>query len=132
VTVLNVLVLVNRTKCNSVFINIISFWFQRFGLNYLKIDSEQRCEQNFDKVWKKIVFAFICNKVTCLLCGYQPSIVKKFVLQRHYKTKHFNEYSKYVDKEKSSLIEGLKLISRTCESEEGSFHFDFCFDFDEI
>ncbi|XP_067215683.1 protein FAM200A-like [Linepithema humile] len=31
-------------------------------------------------------------------------------LIRHYKNKHSNEYSKYVDEEKSNLIEGLKLI----------------------
>ncbi|XP_011872403.1 PREDICTED: general transcription factor II-I repeat domain-containing protein 2A-like, partial [Vollenhovia emeryi] len=30
--------------------------------------------------------------------------------QRHYKVKHSNEYSQYVDEEKFNLIEGLKLI----------------------
>jgi len=86
------------------------------------MDSEQRCEQNFDKVWEEIFFAFICDKVTCLLCGYQPSIVKKFILQRHYKTKHFNEYLKYVDEEKSSLIEGLKLVYQ--EGRSSNSHID--------
>jgi len=38
------------------------------------------------------------------------STIKKFVIERRYKNKHFNEYSKYVVQEKCSLIEGLKLI----------------------
>ncbi|XP_026827608.1 general transcription factor II-I repeat domain-containing protein 2A-like [Ooceraea biroi] len=71
---------------------------------------ERRYVQSFDKVWEEIFFASIYNKTTCLLCGYQPSIVKKFVLERHFKIKHLNEYSKYVDQEKSNLIEGLKLV----------------------
>ncbi|XP_067203780.1 general transcription factor II-I repeat domain-containing protein 2B-like [Linepithema humile] len=74
------------------------------------MDSEQRYYQFFDKVWEEVFFACIDNKTTCLLCGYQPDIVKKFVVYRHYKNKHSNEYSKYVDEEKSNLIEGLKLI----------------------
>lgn len=66
--------------------------------------------QSFDKAWEEIFFASICNKTTCLLCGYQPSVVKKYILHRHYNIKHSNEYAKYVDKEKSDLIEGLKLV----------------------
>lgn len=74
------------------------------------MDKEQRYVQAFDKVWEEMFFASICNKITCLLCGYQPSLIKKYILHRHYKNKHSNEYSKYVDEEKISLIEGLKLI----------------------
>jgi len=65
--------------------------------------------QSFDKVWEEIFFASIHNKTTCLLCGYQPSVVKKYVLHRHYNIKHSKNYSIYVDKEKSDIIEGLKL-----------------------
>lgn len=43
------------------------------------------------------------------LCDYQPVVVKKFVIDRHYKNIHSNE-SKYVDQEKCNLIERLKLI----------------------
>lgn len=74
------------------------------------MDTEQRYEQIFDKAWEDIFFAFVDNKTTCLLCGYQPSVVKKFVLHKHYNAKHSNEYSKYVGQEKYNLIEGLKLI----------------------
>lgn len=52
--------------------------------------------------------------------SYQPSLVKKYILQRHYKVKHLNDYSKYVDQEKSNLIEGLKLIYQEGSSREGS------------
>lgn len=74
------------------------------------MDKEKRYEQIFDKAWEDIFFAFVDNKTTCLLCGYQPSVVKKFVLHKHYNAKHSNEYSKYVGQEKYNLIEGLKLI----------------------
>jgi cell division protein FtsI/penicillin-binding protein 2 len=37
-------------------------------------------------------------------------VIKKFVVHRHYENKHSKEYAKYVDEEKSNLIEGLKLI----------------------
>jgi len=67
------------------------------------------CVQSFDKVWEEIFFASIDNKTTCLLCGYQPFVVKKYVLHRHYNIKHSQNYSIYVDKEKSDIIEGLKL-----------------------
>ncbi|KYN30338.1 hypothetical protein ALC57_00198 [Trachymyrmex cornetzi] len=70
-----------------------------------------RYVQSFDKVWKEIFFASINNKTTCLLCGYQPSVVKKYVLHRHYNIKHSNEYStKCVGQEKHDLIQGLKLV----------------------
>lgn len=74
------------------------------------MDSSQRCVQSFNKVWEEIFFASISNKIICLLCGYQPSLVKKFVLYRHYENTHSHEYSKYVDEEKLNLIEGLKLV----------------------
>ena len=72
--------------------------------------SEQKYEQNFDKVWENNFFAHINNYTVCLLCGYQPVVVKKFVIERHYKNKYLSDYSKYVRQEKSNLIEGLKLI----------------------
>ena len=61
-------------------------------------------------MWEDSFFACISNKTICLLCGYQPSVVKKFVIEKHYIRKHFKEYSKYVDEEKFNLIEGLKLV----------------------
>ncbi|KYQ55832.1 General transcription factor II-I repeat domain-containing protein 2B [Trachymyrmex zeteki] len=70
-----------------------------------------RYVQSFDKVWEEIFFVSINNKTTCLLCGYQPSVVKKYVLHRHYNIKHSNEYStKYMGQEKHDLIQGLKLV----------------------
>ncbi|KAG5335353.1 GT2D2 protein, partial [Acromyrmex heyeri] len=50
--------------------------------------------QLFDKVWEEMFFASINNKTICLLCGYQPSIVKKYILHRHYNIKHSKDYSK--------------------------------------
>jgi len=72
--------------------------------------SEQRYEQHFDKTWENNFFGLINNQTVCLLCGYHPVVVKKFVIDRHYKNKHADEYSKYVDQEKRNLIEELKLI----------------------
>lgn len=73
-------------------------------------EKDQRYEQNFNKIWQEIYFAYVDNKVTCLLCGYQPSVIKKYCLSRHYISQHSHEYSKYVDEEKSNLIAGLKLV----------------------
>jgi len=72
--------------------------------------TEQRYEQYFDKTWENNFFGLINNQTVCLLCDYYPVVVKKFVIDRHYKNKHADEYSKYVDQEKRNLIEGLKLI----------------------
>lgn len=74
------------------------------------MDSEQRYLQYFNKVWQDIYFSCIDNEITCLLCGYQLSLVKKYILQRHYMRKYSQKYSKYVNEEKSNLIEGLKLV----------------------
>lgn len=74
------------------------------------MDKDQRYVQMFNKKWQDIYFAFVDNKVTCLLCGYQPSVIKKYYLFRHYNSKHSHGYSKYVDEEKSNLIAGLKLV----------------------
>jgi len=61
----------------------------------------------------KNFFASIHNKlvfcITCLLCDYQLSVVKNYVLHRHCNIKHSKNYSIYVNKEKSGMIEGLKL-----------------------
>lgn len=86
------------------------------------MDSEQRYAQTFNKVWQDIYFACIHNIITCLLCAYQPSLVKKYILQRHYMCKHSQEYSKYVDEEKLNLIEGLKLVYQ--EGCSSSSHLD--------
>ncbi|KAL6421408.1 hypothetical protein ACFW04_014196 [Cataglyphis niger] len=67
----------------------------------------QRYVQHYDKNWENNFFAFIHNKTICLLCGYKPSHVKKFLIERHYKNKHSNEYAKYNGEEKINLIECL-------------------------
>jgi hypothetical protein len=72
--------------------------------------SEQRYVQHYDKMWQNNFFALINNRTVCLLCGFEPPIIKKFVIERHYKNKHFNDYFKYADQEKINLIEGLKLV----------------------
>ncbi|KAL6421117.1 hypothetical protein ACFW04_014112 [Cataglyphis niger] len=72
----------------------------------------QRYVQHYDKNWENNFFAFfrIRNKTICLLCGHKPSHVKKFLIERHYKNKNFNEYAKYNGKEKINLINSLKLV----------------------
>jgi len=72
--------------------------------------SEQRYVQHYDKMWKNNFFALINNRTVCLLCGFEPPIIKKFVIERHYISIHFNDYFKYADQEKINLIERLKLV----------------------
>lgn len=74
------------------------------------MDREQRCVQSLQKGMEEIFFASVCNKITCLLCGYQPLLDKKYNLLRHYQNKHSDNYSKYMNEEKFNLIEGLKLV----------------------
>jgi len=71
---------------------------------------KQIYEQQYLKVWKDIFFAFVRNRTICLLCGYEPSIVKRYNLERHYRIKHAAEYSSYGCQEKLNLLEGLKLV----------------------
>lgn len=75
--------------------------------------SEQRYVQHYQKVWKNNYFVLISNKTVYRQCGFEPLRIQKFIIQRHYKKKHFNSYSKYVGEEKYDLIEGLKLVSPT-------------------
>ncbi|KAG5316804.1 GTD2B protein, partial [Acromyrmex insinuator] len=56
---------------------------------YVEMD---RYVQSFDRASKKIFFAFINNK-TPVFYDYQLSVVKKYILHRHYNIKHSNEYS---------------------------------------
>lgn len=78
---------------------------------------EQRCVHSSEKDMEEIFFTYISNKITCLLCSFQPSFVRKYNCRRHYQEKHYNNYSKYVDEEKLNLIEGLKLIhQKGCSS----------------
>ncbi|XP_024880519.1 general transcription factor II-I repeat domain-containing protein 2B-like [Temnothorax curvispinosus] len=78
--------------------------------------SEQKYEQHFDKKWEDSFFTLIGNHTVCILCKYQPAVVKKFVIERHYKKKHSSEYSKYEGQEKRNLIKGLKLIYQESSS----------------
>ncbi|XP_070169425.1 general transcription factor II-I repeat domain-containing protein 2-like [Polyergus mexicanus] len=78
--------------------------------------SKQRYEQRYLKVWEDIFFAFVRNRTICLLCGYEPSIVKKYILERHYRIKHSGEYSNYACQEKLKILEGLKLVYQEGDS----------------
>jgi len=71
---------------------------------------KQKYEQRYLKVWENIFFAFVCNWTICLLCGYEPSIVKRYILERHYRIKHSAEYSNYTCQGKLNILEGLKLV----------------------
>lgn len=71
---------------------------------------KQNYNQQYNPLWEDYFFAFIANSTVCLLCGYQPTVVKKYVIEKHYKRKHSDEYVQYVGHEKSNLIEGLKLV----------------------
>lgn len=78
--------------------------------------SKQRYEQRHLKVWDDIFFTFVRNRTTCLLCGYEPSVVKKYILERHYRIKHSGEYSNYSCQEKLNILEGLKLVYQERDS----------------
>jgi len=80
--------------------------------------STQRYGQRHDKVWEDIFFAFVRNRTICLLCNYEPSVVKKYILERHYRVKHSGEYSKYTAQEKLKILEGLKLVHH----EDSTYH----------
>ncbi|XP_046145949.1 general transcription factor II-I repeat domain-containing protein 2-like [Osmia bicornis bicornis] len=54
--------------------------------------------------------SFISNQTICLLCGFKPLVVKKFIIERHFRTRHLLEYSNYSNTEKLNIIEGLKLV----------------------
>ncbi|KYN18712.1 General transcription factor II-I repeat domain-containing protein 2B [Trachymyrmex cornetzi] len=67
--------------------------------------------QVFEKSWEiNYFFSCISDRTICLLCGYEPSVVKKFVIERHFKRRHAEDYSNYSNSEKLSVIEGLKLV----------------------
>ncbi|EZA57622.1 General transcription factor II-I repeat domain-containing protein 2B, partial [Ooceraea biroi] len=53
---------------------------------------------------------YISNRTICLLCGFEPSIIKKFVIDRHFRRCHSVQYSNYSDTEKLNIIEALKLV----------------------
>jgi len=93
-------------------LNSLKEWMNTFD-NFLI-----RYGKNFFCIYyNKLVFC-----VTCLLCDYQSSVVKKYVLHRHCNIKHSKNYSIYVDKEKSGMIEELKLTYQ--EGCSSSFHVD--------
>ncbi|KYN11922.1 General transcription factor II-I repeat domain-containing protein 2B [Trachymyrmex cornetzi] len=67
--------------------------------------------QVFDKSWEfNYFFSYISDRIICLLCGFQPSVVKKYVLEKHFKTRHSVNYLNYSNSEKLNIIEGLKLV----------------------
>lgn len=72
--------------------------------------SKQRYGQRHDKVWEDIFFTFVRIRTICLLCNYEPSVVNKYILEKHYRVKHFGEYSKYTAQKKLKLFAGLKLV----------------------
>lgn len=48
---------------------------------------------------------FVCY----VIMSRRVSIVKKYILERHYRVKHSGEYSKYTTQEKLKIFERLKL-----------------------
>lgn len=72
--------------------------------------TKQRYGQRYDKEWEDMFFGLVDNRTTCLLCGFQPSIIKKFILKRHYGMRHHKQYSNYTGQEKLNILEGLKLV----------------------
>lgn len=45
-----------------------------------------------------------------LLCGFEPALIKKNAIERHYSHYHAQEYASYEGREKFDLIEGLRLV----------------------
>ncbi|EZA53490.1 General transcription factor II-I repeat domain-containing protein 2B [Ooceraea biroi] len=71
----------------------------------------QKYIQEFDRSWEINYFLnYISNRTICLLCGFEPSIIKKFVIDRHFRRCHSVQYSNYSDTEKLNIIEALKLV----------------------
>ncbi|KYN03873.1 General transcription factor II-I repeat domain-containing protein 2B, partial [Cyphomyrmex costatus] len=65
----------------------------------------------FDKSWEiNYFFSCISGRTICLLCRYELSVAKKFVIEKHFKNRHEKNYSNYSNSEKLSVIEGLKLV----------------------
>jgi len=72
---------------------------------------EKKYVQGFDKSWGvNYFFSYISDRTICLLCGFKPLTVKKFVIERHFKNSHSERYSNYFNSEKLNIIEGLKLV----------------------
>lgn len=70
----------------------------------------QHHKQKFNKAWEDIFFACIANRTVCVLCGFEPICVEKYIVKRHYELKHSKDYSTYEGHEKSALIEALRLV----------------------
>ncbi|XP_029160186.1 general transcription factor II-I repeat domain-containing protein 2B-like [Nylanderia fulva] len=69
----------------------------------------KRYVQEFDQSWEvNYFFGYISDRTVCLLCGFEPSVVKKFAIERHFRNRHAVDYSNYSHSEKLSVIEGLK------------------------
>ncbi|XP_029160323.1 general transcription factor II-I repeat domain-containing protein 2-like [Nylanderia fulva] len=80
--------------------------------------SKQNYEQRYDRIWEDIFFVFVRNRTTCVLCGYEPSVVKRYNLKRHYRVKHSGQYSSYTSEEKLKILEGLKLVYQADNSSD--------------
>jgi len=81
--------------------------------------TQQRYVQHYNKEWGDNFFVFIYNRTVWLLCGYQSSIIKKFMIEKYYKNKHFANCSRYVDEEKFNFKRGIK-IKKGCR-----YHFRY-------
>lgn len=77
-------------------------------------------EVSMINIWEDIFFVLVRNQTTCLLCGYEPSVVRKYVLERHYRVKH-SGYSSYTYQEKLKILEGLKLVYQADNSVSRDF-----------
>ena len=70
-----------------------------------KIDAECRV---FKKMWTaKYLFTEIRGKAVCLVCGDQIAVFKEYNLNRHYKTKHSENYKNLSDAEMARMSEDL-------------------------
>jgi hypothetical protein len=70
----------------------------------------QHHKQKFHKAREDIFFACIANRTVCVLCGFEPTCVEKYIVKRHYELKHSKDHSTYKGHEKSALIEALRLV----------------------
>ncbi|XP_060929426.1 general transcription factor II-I repeat domain-containing protein 2-like [Limanda limanda] len=70
-----------------------------------KIDAECRV---FNETWTaKYLFTEVKGKAVCLVCGEQIAVFKDYNLNRHYETKHGENYRKLTDEERARTSEVL-------------------------
>ena len=77
-----------------------------------RIISDEKRE--FNPAWtESYLFVQVDGKPVCLQCNESVGVFKKCNLERHYKTKHAQDYDKVVGKSRIDLINKLKTKART-------------------